>query len=306
MNKPLCQVCGEQIEKAQCVYCDNCATPHHLDCWNYVGHCSTFACGSKVNSLRVPKVGSPKAAMMNINEAGESWIGNRRVWLQTSDRPHTVLAHVDGTYTDTERRHVRLDLDTPLESFLQSSAMSLAFLSVFLSSLKVALYGKVLMFFALLMLFIRFFVECTYVLDNVRQEILYSRSIFGLTETWKICDFTEVKSVALSARKMEVGSNVGQYQYCAVLELPYGVHVQISDETTEHGRVAGFCRQLAEHLGTRALITSHDATKFNKEQGNLPMKVSNTDWRTRPFIGRTNLSWVIFFLFLLILNVLNY
>ena len=305
MSRPLCQVCGEEIAEQLCVYCANCATAHHRDCWNYLGHCSTFACGSTRKSSKAPKVGG-KVRPIEINDAGIGWVGSKRVSLPTPLRPHTILTHVDGTYTDTERRHARLDLDTPLEVFFQKSSLWLLLFSILTALLHATFYTQLLLFFSLMMIFIRLFVECTYVLDNVREEILYSRSIFGLTETWKICDFTEVKSVAISARREELGANAKEYKYCAVLELPYGVHVQISDETTEHSRVAGFCRQLADHLGTKSLITSHNPTKFNKEQGNLPMKVSNTDWRTRPFVGRANLGWVIIFILILLLNIVSF
>lgn len=41
-----CQVCGEGLQ-GSIVYCTRCQTPHHLDCWQYVGTCSVYACGQK-------------------------------------------------------------------------------------------------------------------------------------------------------------------------------------------------------------------------------------------------------------------
>ena len=41
-----CQVCGEGLH-GSIVYCASCQTPHHLDCWQYVGSCSVYACGQK-------------------------------------------------------------------------------------------------------------------------------------------------------------------------------------------------------------------------------------------------------------------
>lgn len=38
-----CQVCGEKME-SRVVFCAKCRTPHHEECWSYVGQCSTFAC----------------------------------------------------------------------------------------------------------------------------------------------------------------------------------------------------------------------------------------------------------------------
>ena len=43
-ERAVCQVCGEEIHQGL-VFCSRCQTPHHHDCWLYVGHCSTFACG---------------------------------------------------------------------------------------------------------------------------------------------------------------------------------------------------------------------------------------------------------------------
>lgn len=40
----MCQVCGEAIRR-DVVYCRGCKTPHHHDCWEYYGKCSTFGCG---------------------------------------------------------------------------------------------------------------------------------------------------------------------------------------------------------------------------------------------------------------------
>jgi hypothetical protein len=41
-----CQVCGEPLAK-DLVYCGGCRTPHHRECWEYFGGCSTYACGHK-------------------------------------------------------------------------------------------------------------------------------------------------------------------------------------------------------------------------------------------------------------------
>ena len=51
-----CQVCGEPLAK-DLVYCGGCRTPHHRECWEYFGGCSTYACGEK---KYVTKVKSPR------------------------------------------------------------------------------------------------------------------------------------------------------------------------------------------------------------------------------------------------------
>lgn len=43
---PVCKVCGELIEPPT-VLCVVCRTPHHRDCWEYVGTCSIYGCTGK-------------------------------------------------------------------------------------------------------------------------------------------------------------------------------------------------------------------------------------------------------------------
>ena len=38
-----CQVCSEKME-SRVVFCGKCRTPHHEECWSYVGQCSTYGC----------------------------------------------------------------------------------------------------------------------------------------------------------------------------------------------------------------------------------------------------------------------
>jgi len=38
-----CQVCGTWMEE-RVVWCARCRTPHHRECWDYTGMCSTFGC----------------------------------------------------------------------------------------------------------------------------------------------------------------------------------------------------------------------------------------------------------------------
>ncbi|HUG66103.1 MAG TPA: RING finger protein, partial [Pirellulaceae bacterium] len=40
----ICKICGEEIAGHEMVYCQRCKTPHHGDCWQYVGSCSVYGC----------------------------------------------------------------------------------------------------------------------------------------------------------------------------------------------------------------------------------------------------------------------
>jgi hypothetical protein len=53
MNQAVCQVCGEYIVR-EAVVCAACKTPHHADCWQYNGSCSTYGCGHRHCSVMQP------------------------------------------------------------------------------------------------------------------------------------------------------------------------------------------------------------------------------------------------------------
>jgi hypothetical protein len=53
LEQAVCRVCGEEIREGL-VFCRRCKTPHHRECWQYVGRCSVFACGETV--FREPQV----------------------------------------------------------------------------------------------------------------------------------------------------------------------------------------------------------------------------------------------------------
>ena len=44
---PICKVCGEPIVETARVICGSCRTPHHGDCWDFIGGCSVFGCKGK-------------------------------------------------------------------------------------------------------------------------------------------------------------------------------------------------------------------------------------------------------------------
>jgi hypothetical protein len=40
-----CQLCGQEAPEAEALACGLCCAPHHADCWEYTGLCSTYGCG---------------------------------------------------------------------------------------------------------------------------------------------------------------------------------------------------------------------------------------------------------------------
>jgi hypothetical protein len=62
IEDPICLVCGERIV-SDMVYCRRCFTPHHLDCWQYNGLCSTYGC--RETRYSIPAVARPLRAPDN-------------------------------------------------------------------------------------------------------------------------------------------------------------------------------------------------------------------------------------------------
>lgn len=52
-----CPICGDQIED-DLVFCSRCKTPHHRECWHYIGKCATYACGEP--NYAEPRVAKPR------------------------------------------------------------------------------------------------------------------------------------------------------------------------------------------------------------------------------------------------------
>jgi hypothetical protein len=48
----VCKVCNEPIDAGPVLTCAVCRTPHHRDCWEYVGGCSIYGCNGKVGVAR--------------------------------------------------------------------------------------------------------------------------------------------------------------------------------------------------------------------------------------------------------------
>ncbi|MDP6444545.1 MAG: RING finger protein [Pirellulaceae bacterium] len=56
LTEAVCQVCGEDIV-TDMVFCQRCRTPHHRDCWDYIGACSVYGCQEV--TYFTPQIASP-------------------------------------------------------------------------------------------------------------------------------------------------------------------------------------------------------------------------------------------------------
>ena len=55
----VCKVCGDAIGDGLVMVCETCKTPHHRDCWTYVGGCSIYGCqGKNGHATQTPATGT--------------------------------------------------------------------------------------------------------------------------------------------------------------------------------------------------------------------------------------------------------
>ena len=98
LTKAVCPVCAEDLDFVDSgksvafvdtVYCVSCATPHHRECWNYLGWCATYGCGCRLcTSLR-----SPSAI------ADQSLVGGRPLRGTTSPGKGSRRVYDDFNFT---------------------------------------------------------------------------------------------------------------------------------------------------------------------------------------------------------------
>jgi hypothetical protein len=55
LEDPICLVCGEPIG-TDMVFCRSCRTPHHMECWQYIGKCTVFGC--EQDQFVIPRIAS--------------------------------------------------------------------------------------------------------------------------------------------------------------------------------------------------------------------------------------------------------
>jgi hypothetical protein len=56
VREAVCKVCGEDIV-TDMVFCRRCKTPHHVECWQYYGACSTYGC--RETRFVAPRIANP-------------------------------------------------------------------------------------------------------------------------------------------------------------------------------------------------------------------------------------------------------
>jgi len=76
MKELVCQVCGAPMRPGdEVVECERCSTPHHRDCWEYLGHCSTYSCATRASaSSELVVAGDEPSAPLVIDDDGATGV----------------------------------------------------------------------------------------------------------------------------------------------------------------------------------------------------------------------------------------
>ena len=75
IDEAQCRICGDAFQ-AEIVCCRRCKTPHHRECWEYNGGCSTYACRETV--FLVPQTAQPLLPGDATTQVEQRWPGKPR------------------------------------------------------------------------------------------------------------------------------------------------------------------------------------------------------------------------------------
>lgn len=235
-NEQPCQVCGVGLSAGPVVYCSKCKTPHHKDCWDYLGQCSTFACQSGVCSSKAEKhsIQISADAGLKIDDGGSLWLKDKKLQSQFLTKKqkrrkskknkgrkryqkivkkaqpcesnrftgHSICASVP--LRKNSERFQTIDTSSTMESGLVLvSIVFLIFSNIHRSSLDIGNpYGGTVAQIMLLVsagcAILRLLLSHTYVLDRDKRQLLYSRRFWRFSSIWKVCDFKEIEILGIS------------------------------------------------------------------------------------------------------------
>lgn len=184
---PECLVCGERLildgevlePQRATIYCTDCGTAHHRDCFQYGGKCAVYGCGGLRYSLRGPH--HRDVERIEIGKPGKA----------------------------PETRAI-LDLETPLEWAGTVATLFAVVCTVLLAGIGfdghyqggphrvLAAISAVL---TVVLFFVRRSTDCYYVIDTSSRQVLYHRSFVGISRNYPVASFASVLAIELVARR---------------------------------------------------------------------------------------------------------
>lgn len=271
----ICQVCGGSIQSGPIVTCKDCDTPHHRDCWDYLGQCSTYGCSSTFKRKGAVKDNAPAIYIgeksIDLAETTEEYSAQEVI---EPEEPATMLKEARDFTQYRHGRFMRVDLNTPLENFVLFSI--LVTFSFFIASLR-GFFGPSFIFYSALLAIalslVYWKLDCTYVLDNVSRIVYFFRRFGRFTSRRPICGYGDIECVATRGFRRNSKHSVS-WRYDIVFVLKNGFIVPVSPTHNEYDSAEKEARALARHVGApfkrngkeRELIVSYRYMKSKKRK----------------------------------------
>jgi hypothetical protein len=318
-NEQLCQVCGMELSAGPLVYCSKCKTPHHKDCWDYLGQCSTFACKSHICSSKAEKnsIQISESEGLKIDGVGDVWLKDKKLksqvelekdkrWNSKKGKRYKRRAYRSGSseggrkfitsptksresksesnnavLSKNRYRYELIDFSSSLESILVVLAIGLFWFAMVKSdmnsSVEVVPYDysrkKILLVLSLVCSVSRLLLSCTYVLDKGSRQFLYYRRFGPFSWIWKVCDFSEISKIGVSAQYYEDSKawifKNAHYVYKGIMVLKDRHQIKVCDASKDLGKVNNKVRVIGKIVGARAKVanlgvgTLPDLTNFS-------------------------------------------
>ncbi len=276
-----CQLCEKTITNNDVLYCKSCDAPHHSACWDIGSCCSSEGCSAKEFSVRPQK-------------------------MRSTPKEEEASVELESNEQDRGNRHHRLELSTPLESGLPILAILLVLLGFGAASSRFGKeawnLAKILWPIALFLAGLRLFVDCAYVLDNVTKELLYVMHFFGTCKSWRVCGFDDILCVKINNEEHRGRRGLSNL-YTVLLVLRNDTRVLISEKTSELSKAEEYGRQLAKHIGVKAVVNNEPVTDFDYDELDLPMEDSSVFVDHEGHLRASNWHLMLLFAIIMIGNV---
>lgn len=163
-----CLICGEPAAARPAVYCADCGSVHHRECFEYAGRCAVYACGG----LRYSATGR----------------GGRDVTVLSIGAPPTLTTRLV------------LDLTTPVERSVSGALWVGLFLAVVAGGLGSGGALAAALAFALAGAIARATTDCYYIVDRGTQQVLYHQRVCGRLRVHSALSFKQMGQLAIVVR----------------------------------------------------------------------------------------------------------
>lgn len=265
----LCQVCGDELNQAKIanvVYCTRCNTPHHKDCWDFIGKCSTYACGSekytsKARGLLKKDLGDCVIGVGNYPiDPADCAIGPDGSVIRVEDssphlKPAPTKPNIAKIYRFSSLK--RLRVSTQWQKVFQAMAVIIALtgtsISVIEKSFNGIMVARVFFLGALIVILARMMTDWAWFIDPEKRELLCGWSFLGFVKLRRFCSFQNVKSVGMEWKtcliKTETLFDTGKRRfYNAVLKMRRGTTFNVGEKSMDFDEIKSFAEDLARHM----------------------------------------------------------